>query len=270
MFYPSIADSWWVGGTEDQGGMIYQQAPYWLNGFLPLAYQLKNAGIEVLTPKCGLSPPRDEQHGGHGHGGPASGRGGGPVPAAGPVNPLAQVKTYIDGIMDRVQPSGWVGPPVVGGSNPGTPTTSSCEAGLNLYGGDIGGGTGAALPAGSDSSACAAMCQADASCAAYVFEQCAGRPAYCWLKRGGWKPQPSNSSGCELCSQVVRDQQWAKPGNGDNYWGPTNVMLALIGYAEAERPENPQIFACDDCCQLARSLARLLRFVQAEQSVRTH
>ena len=29
MFYPSIADSWWVGGADDQGGWIYQQAPYW-------------------------------------------------------------------------------------------------------------------------------------------------------------------------------------------------------------------------------------------------
>ena len=29
MFYPSIGNSWWVGGTDDQGGWIYQQAPYW-------------------------------------------------------------------------------------------------------------------------------------------------------------------------------------------------------------------------------------------------
>eukprot|EP01044_Picomonas_judraskeda_P002685 COSAG03_NODE_199_length_10789_cov_369.743312_16_plen_119_part_00 len=29
MFYPSIAESWWVGGTDDQGSWIYQQAPYW-------------------------------------------------------------------------------------------------------------------------------------------------------------------------------------------------------------------------------------------------
>jgi hypothetical protein len=29
MFYPSIAESWWVGGTQDQGSFIYQQAPYW-------------------------------------------------------------------------------------------------------------------------------------------------------------------------------------------------------------------------------------------------
>lgn len=27
MFYPSIADSWWVGGVQDQDGFIYQQAP---------------------------------------------------------------------------------------------------------------------------------------------------------------------------------------------------------------------------------------------------
>ena len=36
MFYPSIAESWWVGGLEDQGGFIYQQAPYWsVNSALP-------------------------------------------------------------------------------------------------------------------------------------------------------------------------------------------------------------------------------------------
>ena len=34
----------------------------------------------------------------------------------------------------------------------------------------------------------------------------------------------------------------AKKGNGDQYWGPTNVMLSLIGYAEAERASNPQVW----------------------------
>ena len=127
MFYPSIAESWWVGGTEDQGGMIYQQAPYWLNGFLPLAYQLRNAGVDVLYPKCGLAHKHTDgsavsasSHGNRHHlnhphadvqGDGEPGAHGGPVVPVGPVNPLEQVKTYIDGIMDRVQPDGWVGPP---------------------------------------------------------------------------------------------------------------------------------------------------------------
>lgn len=174
MFYPSIADSWWVGGTQDQGGMIYQQAPYWLNGFLPLAYQLRNAGIEVLQPKCGTQRPHEHSGGSeHEHVEPR----GLPV---GPVKPLAQVKAYIDGIMDRVQPDGWCGPPPGGGGSAGTtgPPTPTCQAGLNLFGGDL--GPSHVLPSG-NASACEAQCHADSACAAYVFETC-GATNHCWLK----------------------------------------------------------------------------------------
>ncbi len=174
-----------------------------LNGFLPLAYQLKNAGIDVLYPKCSSERP-------HSHGD------GTPIIPPGPVNPLQQVKTYIDGIMDRVQPNGWVGPPPKnsGGGTTGAPTTS-CAPALNLFGGDLGPST--VLPNGT-ADACAAKCHANPACAAYVFEQC-GATNHCWLKAGGWKTQNFSSSTCALCSQVVRDLPLPrKKGDGDQYW----------------------------------------------------
>ena len=187
--------------------MIYQQAPYWLNGFLPLAYQLKNAGIETLSPKCGLRRPERGGHAGHSHAQPS-----------GPVRPLAQVKAYIDGIMARVQPDGWVGPPPAAAAGPFTPTPR-CEAGRNLFGGDL--APSAPLPAAANASSCAALCRADGACAAYVFEAggCQGVSAHCWLKGGGWKPQQFNRSGCDLCSQVLRSTVPKKKGNGDQSLG---------------------------------------------------
>ena len=227
MFYPSIADSWWVGGAQDQGGMIYQQAPYWLNGFLPLAYQLKNAGIEVLHLKCGPSKPHDHSQHRREHSGEDEDRDGATTLGlpTGPVNPLAQVKAYIDGIMRRVQPDGWVGPtPAGGGGTTGTPT-STCEAGLNLYGGDLakrqGGGGAGGLPGG-NVSACEEKCRSTSACAAYVFEGC-GTTNTCWLKAGSWKEQKGHKlpPSCSLCSQKVRALPLPTHGNGDQYWGPT-------------------------------------------------
>ena len=73
-----------------------------------------------------------------------------------------------------------------------------------------------------------------------MFERC-GAANHCFLKSGGWTPKNFSSSSCTLCSQVLRDLPLpAKKGDGDQYWGPTNVMLSLIGYAEAERTSNPQ------------------------------
>eukprot|EP00041_Stephanoeca_diplocostata_P014288 m.258596 g.258596 ORF g.258596 m.258596 type:complete len:767 (-) comp19647_c0_seq1:385-2685(-) len=41
-FWPDIQQSIWIGGTADGG--LHERAPYWLNGIVPLAYLLKNAG----------------------------------------------------------------------------------------------------------------------------------------------------------------------------------------------------------------------------------
>eukprot|EP01050_Picozoa_sp_SAG11_P029064 SAG11_NODE_8028_length_1068_cov_0.760578_2_plen_154_part_01 len=86
---------------------------------------------------------------------------------------------------------------------------------------------------GTTAPACAQTCKSDKKCAAYVFRKC-GATATCWLKGGGWKQQKyKEPAGCALCSQVLK--QMPIPGNGDVYWGPTNAMLSLIAYAEAER-----------------------------------
>jgi len=41
-FWGPVSNSMWMGGTDDTG--LHEDTPYWLNGFLPLAYQL---GSEV-------------------------------------------------------------------------------------------------------------------------------------------------------------------------------------------------------------------------------
>ena len=42
----------WIGGTGDGG--LHERTPYWLNGILPLAFQLRNAGIDRLPPVVGI------------------------------------------------------------------------------------------------------------------------------------------------------------------------------------------------------------------------
>ena len=39
-FWSDIQSSSWVGGQSDTG--LHERTPYWLNGFVPLAYQLNN------------------------------------------------------------------------------------------------------------------------------------------------------------------------------------------------------------------------------------
>ena len=39
-FWNDIQSSSWVGGHGDTG--LHERTPYWLNGFVPLAYQLNN------------------------------------------------------------------------------------------------------------------------------------------------------------------------------------------------------------------------------------
>eukprot|EP01050_Picozoa_sp_SAG11_P014403 SAG11_NODE_1772_length_4273_cov_3.739578_3_plen_187_part_00 len=58
MFWNDIQHSVWLNGPEDHGdGGLHERGPYWLNGFVPLAYQLKAAGVDVLYPKCGVKKP---------------------------------------------------------------------------------------------------------------------------------------------------------------------------------------------------------------------
>merc|ERR1719353_1151406 len=62
-FWPDIQHSIWIGGKADGG--LHERTPYWLNGFVPLAYLLKNAnvtelpgarGIYVQRTKCAMLP----------------------------------------------------------------------------------------------------------------------------------------------------------------------------------------------------------------------
>ena len=43
LFWADVMNSSWVGGTADGG--LHERTPYWLNGFLPLAYQLDDPSL---------------------------------------------------------------------------------------------------------------------------------------------------------------------------------------------------------------------------------
>ena len=47
LFWPDIMDSSWVGGTADTG--LHERTPYWLNGFVPLAYQLQDPTLIAMV-----------------------------------------------------------------------------------------------------------------------------------------------------------------------------------------------------------------------------
>eukprot|EP00927_Polykrikos_kofoidii_P048507 TRINITY_DN42781_c0_g1_i1.p1 TRINITY_DN42781_c0_g1~~TRINITY_DN42781_c0_g1_i1.p1 ORF type:complete len:723 (+),score=100.63 TRINITY_DN42781_c0_g1_i1:105-2171(+) len=42
LFWPEIANTSWLGGDADNIGGIHESTPYWLNGAVPLAYQLQD------------------------------------------------------------------------------------------------------------------------------------------------------------------------------------------------------------------------------------
>ena len=39
-FWSDVMNSSWMGGNADTG--LHERTPYWLNGFIPLAYQLQD------------------------------------------------------------------------------------------------------------------------------------------------------------------------------------------------------------------------------------
>ena len=62
--WPDIRDSAWIGGTADG----WERVPYWLDGFVPLAYLLEDKEL------------------------------------------IATAKKYIDAIIERQKPDGWICP----------------------------------------------------------------------------------------------------------------------------------------------------------------
>jgi len=51
LFWADVENSSWVGGTADGG--LHERTPYWLNGFVPLAFQLEDPYlISMVTSFC--------------------------------------------------------------------------------------------------------------------------------------------------------------------------------------------------------------------------
>lgn len=49
LFWADIENSSWIGGNADGG--LHERTPYWLNGFIPLAYQLKDSNLIAMVEK---------------------------------------------------------------------------------------------------------------------------------------------------------------------------------------------------------------------------
>ena len=134
----------------------------------------------------------------------SGGASGTPIPAQvmkqlpGPTSPQFDAEGLLGGDL----PILLLGFPVAQGQP--VPPTRGCDAGVNLFGGDLGG----KHPAG-NVSACAALCRETTGCAAYVFQECStartsSEPIEtCYLKSGGWKVESGDQKrGCTLCSQI--------------------------------------------------------------------
>ena len=67
-FWVDVANSSWIGGKGDTG--LHERTPYWLNGFVPLAFQLERDNLDLL----------------------------------------AQVHKYLDYILSHQSADGWLGP----------------------------------------------------------------------------------------------------------------------------------------------------------------
>eukprot|EP00927_Polykrikos_kofoidii_P060306 TRINITY_DN55319_c0_g1_i1.p1 TRINITY_DN55319_c0_g1~~TRINITY_DN55319_c0_g1_i1.p1 ORF type:complete len:731 (-),score=94.73 TRINITY_DN55319_c0_g1_i1:36-2015(-) len=90
----------WRGGSGDAG--LHERAPYWLNGFVPLAYLLKNANVTALPGAKGLYHQKTSCG--------ALSRPAADCEDLPPVKPLEQVHRFISEVLARRQPSGWLGP----------------------------------------------------------------------------------------------------------------------------------------------------------------
>ena len=46
-FWVDVANSSWIGGKGDT--FVHQETPYWLNGFVPLAFHLESDNLKLLA-----------------------------------------------------------------------------------------------------------------------------------------------------------------------------------------------------------------------------
>eukprot|EP00929_Paragymnodinium_shiwhaense_P051141 TRINITY_DN2575_c0_g1_i4.p1 TRINITY_DN2575_c0_g1~~TRINITY_DN2575_c0_g1_i4.p1 ORF type:complete len:413 (+),score=95.01 TRINITY_DN2575_c0_g1_i4:97-1335(+) len=107
-FWEDVMKSVWIGGDADGG--LHERAPYWLNGIVPLAFLLKNAGITELDPVVGIYKAPWGPNANLGIKVDGSSR------QAQPVNVLAQAEKYISYILSHKSEDGWLGPPQEPGS----------------------------------------------------------------------------------------------------------------------------------------------------------
>ena len=91
MFWNDIQNSIWVGGKGDGG--LHERAPYWLNGIVPLASLLQNAGEEMLAGTAGIYKSSSVHDG--------------PLP---PVNITEQAWKYVNAMRGSQDAKGWLGP----------------------------------------------------------------------------------------------------------------------------------------------------------------
>lgn len=47
LFWDDVMKSSWIGGTADTG--LHERTPYWLNGFVPLAFQLEDPTLIAMV-----------------------------------------------------------------------------------------------------------------------------------------------------------------------------------------------------------------------------
>jgi hypothetical protein len=96
-FWNDIQHSSWIGGGGDGG--LHERTPYWLNGIVPLAFLLDNAGEDTMPTARGI------YHHKHSHADP---------PPAGPTpTMMEQTEKYVEYILGhRNASTGWLGPPV--------------------------------------------------------------------------------------------------------------------------------------------------------------
>eukprot|EP00656_Telonema_subtile_P010083 TRINITY_DN14812_c0_g2_i3.p1 TRINITY_DN14812_c0_g2~~TRINITY_DN14812_c0_g2_i3.p1 ORF type:complete len:461 (+),score=86.55 TRINITY_DN14812_c0_g2_i3:104-1486(+) len=96
-FWPDIQQSIWIGGSADGG--LHERAPYWLNGIVPLAFLLENAGESVVAHAGfhGIYKNNQRTCSNNSYCGE-------------PVNITAQMNSYVEYILSHVGSDGWLGP----------------------------------------------------------------------------------------------------------------------------------------------------------------